>query len=124
MNEHTIKYEVHRLTWKPSKIDAWLARNIGFFARRWKRRMQRDMENEATWLLSQARLEVGVAAHAYIFYIVASDEGHDEREERYGKLLKACCDERNALLRYVSVTSGTDAARALAESWIGRKESH
>lgn len=111
--------------WKPTKLDAWLARNIEFFAVRWRERMQRELEVDASQRLEVSRLEVSLAADRFVF--APTDAMRDHYHQ---KLVAACCSERNALSHYVRVTSGQDAANALMQGWMDaqklppEKESH
>lgn len=99
--------------WVPTKLDAWLARNFTFFAKRWRRRWACALQEEAYDRLEGTRQDVNEAAHRFIF---APTE--EMRQHYHEKLLDACCRDRNALSHFVRETHGQDAANSLAQGWV------
>lgn len=79
-----------------TRFDRFLATHIGFFARRWQRKVQEELAVHAGVALVIARRDVSAAAATYVLqrYISPGEE------ERYEALLKAVIAEQNAVIRF------------------------
>jgi len=98
---------------KSTKLDRFLATYVGFFARRWQRKVQEELVEQARAEHLLARSEVDVAAAMYVFH-------HHEPgdEERYKKLAQAVITSERLLLRFVELSQGPDARDAVVKTLL------
>lgn len=88
-----------------SRLNQWLARNFGFFARLWQRSMNDKLAAEACQELDTARMNLVVAADLWLSYRDDTD------------LVGAVCRYRNALTRYIGLTKGPEAVEVAMKTW-------
>lgn len=101
------------------KLSNWLATHVGFFARRWRRRVHEELVADAREKLWIARRDVGVGAQVFVSAI-----GSVRELEMRGLLVHAVVNERNAMLELTGLRDGAEARLALLRSFENADRAH
>lgn len=97
---------------KNTRFERWLATHVGFFARRWQRRVRAELVGETRRVLEFAQLEVGVQARMYVASL-----GRPGERERLTKLIGAVLHAENTLLKVIELTAGPETRAAGARTF-------